>query len=78
MQYPEINDVTMSVGGGQLVDYPSTSREAEHEDNIDEEINKTHTNKMLMMKSCRPFKFSTAVIFVTAYILTALLLPGKP
>ena len=78
MQYPEINDVTMSVGGGQLVDYPSTSKEAEQYDNIDEEINKTHTNKMLMMKSCRPFKFSTAVIFVTAYILTALLLPGKP
>ena len=78
MQYPEINDVKMSVGGGQLVDYPSTSREAEHDDNTDEGINKTHPNKMLVMKSCRPFKISTAVIFVTAYILTALLLPGKP
>ena len=77
MQYREINDDKMIVGG-QLgkVDNSSTPGESEHKDNTDT-INTMAHSKNLVMRNYRPFKLSTAVIVVTAYILAALSLPGK-
>jgi len=76
MQYREINDDKMIVGG-QLgkVDNSSTPGESEHKDNTDT-INTMAHSKNLVMRNYRPFKLSTAVIVVTAYILAALSLPG--
>ena len=72
MQYTEINDVKISGGQLEKADNSSSSGESKHITDLDT-LNMTHS----MMRSHRPFKTSTAVIFVTAYILTALCLPGK-
>lgn len=71
MQYTEINDVKISGGQLEKADNSSSSGESKHITDLDT-LNMTHS----MMRSHRPFKTSTAVIFVTAFILTALCLPG--